>query len=108
MSSFINKIKEKTSGSKGNKDEQQFSIQPHPAVRPKIIIQPIEIEFLVLQKSNNPAEVEGPQVGGGLNSNPEMQAHHARGPHVPSQEIKNSLEQPLVSARTFHAIIQFY
>jgi len=77
MSSFINKIKEKTSGSKGNKDEQQFSIQPHPA------------------KSNNPAEVEGPQVGGGLNSNPEMQAHHARGPHVPSQEIKNSLEQPL-------------
>jgi len=77
MSSFINKIKEKTSGSKGNKDEQQFSIQPHPAT------------------SNNPAEVEGPQVGGGLNSNPEMQAHHARGPHVPSQEIKNSLEQPL-------------
>ncbi|KAH7920836.1 hypothetical protein BV22DRAFT_988593, partial [Leucogyrophana mollusca] len=56
--------------------EQSFSIQPHPA------------------KSNNPAEVEGPQLGAGLNSNPEMQAHHARDPHVPSREILNSLEQP--------------
>jgi len=34
MSNFINKIKEKTSRSNGNKDEQQFSIQPHPAVCP--------------------------------------------------------------------------
>jgi hypothetical protein len=54
MSSFINKIKEKTSGSKGNKDEQQFSIQPHPAVRPKIIIQPIENEFWSCRNQTTP------------------------------------------------------
>ena len=34
MSSLINKIKEKTSSSKGSKGEQQFTTQPHPAVRP--------------------------------------------------------------------------
>jgi hypothetical protein len=50
-----------------------------------------------LQKTNNPADVEGPQPGGGLTSNPEMQAHHARGPYVPSKDIKDNLEQPMVS-----------
>ncbi|KAH7915569.1 hypothetical protein BJ138DRAFT_997734 [Hygrophoropsis aurantiaca] len=73
----LNKAKGKTSGqSFGENEEQMFSIQPHPA------------------KSNNPGEVEEPQVGAGLNSNPELQAHHARGPHVPSPEILNRLEQP--------------
>jgi len=77
MSNLINKIKEKTSSSKRNQDEQRFTIQPHPA------------------KTNNPADVEGPQPGGGLTSNPEMQAHHARGPYVPSKDIKDNLEQPM-------------
>jgi hypothetical protein len=49
-----------------------------------------------MKKSNDPRDVEGPQIGGGLNSNPEYQAHHARDPHVPSQDIANNLEQPLV------------
>ncbi|KAH9950794.1 hypothetical protein B0H21DRAFT_721719 [Amylocystis lapponica] len=65
-------------GKKANgKGEQTFSILPHPA------------------KTNDPRDLEPPQPGGGLNSNPEVQAHHARGPHVPSQEILNSLEKPL-------------
>jgi len=79
MPNLFNKLKQKLSGSKGqpqSSDEQKFSIQPHPA------------------KSNNPAEVESPQLGGGLNSNPEMQAHHARDPYVPSPQIVNNLEQP--------------
>jgi hypothetical protein len=78
MPNIFNKVKQKFSGSKGHKtdEEQTFSIQPHPA------------------KSNNPAELESPQLGAGLNSNAEMQAHHARDPHIPSQQIMNSLEQP--------------
>ncbi|EIW75962.1 hypothetical protein CONPUDRAFT_111803 [Coniophora puteana RWD-64-598 SS2] len=81
MSNLVNKIKDKATGAggndKGGEQEQQFTIQPHPA------------------KTNNPSDlVDPPQPGAGLNSNPEMQAHHARQPHVPSQDILNSLEQP--------------
>ncbi|KAF9223149.1 hypothetical protein BS17DRAFT_755013 [Gyrodon lividus] len=58
--------------------KQWFNILPHPA------------------KSNNPADLIDPsQPGGGLSSKPEFQAHHARDPHVPSQEILNTLEAPL-------------
>ncbi|TFK50455.1 hypothetical protein OE88DRAFT_1660868 [Heliocybe sulcata] len=77
MSSFVNKVKGKMSGSNDNQgQEQSFSIQPHPA------------------KSNNPGDLEPPQPGGGLNSNPELGAFHARDPHVPSQEIRNNLPEP--------------
>jgi hypothetical protein len=100
MSNLINKIKEKTSSSKRNQDEQRFTIQPHPAVRPATatVTQARNLHLCsILQKTNNPADVEGPQPGGGLTSNPEMQAHHARGPYVPSKDIKDNLEQPTVS-----------
>jgi len=51
----------------------------------------------LVQKSNDPADlVGGPRLGGGLNSKPEFQAYHAREPHVPSQEILNSLGAPMV------------
>jgi len=73
MSSIINKIKEKTSG---HNDEQSFTTQPHPA------------------KSNDPADLERPQGGTGLSSNPAIQAHHAKGPYIPSSELTNNLEQP--------------
>ncbi|KDQ52198.1 hypothetical protein JAAARDRAFT_101893, partial [Jaapia argillacea MUCL 33604] len=54
-----------------------YSIQPHPA------------------KTNNPADlVEPPQTGGGLNTNPEIGAFHARDPYVPSKEIRDSLPEP--------------
>ncbi|EGN94422.1 hypothetical protein SERLA73DRAFT_62207 [Serpula lacrymans var. lacrymans S7.3] len=89
MSKIINKVKEKTSGvrpSAGNADnndqqhrdseEQRFGILPHPA------------------KSNNPAELENPQAGAGLNDNLGIQAHHAHGPHIPSRDVANNLEQP--------------
>ncbi|OAX36389.1 hypothetical protein K503DRAFT_654825, partial [Rhizopogon vinicolor AM-OR11-026] len=57
--------------------EQQFNILPHPA------------------QSNDPADlVGGPRLGAGLGSKPEVHAYHARDPHVPSQEILNSLEAP--------------
>ncbi|KAJ8579687.1 hypothetical protein M405DRAFT_835541 [Rhizopogon salebrosus TDB-379] len=57
--------------------EQQFGILPHPA------------------KSNDPADlVGGPRPGGGLSSKPDVHAFHARDPHVPNQEILNSLEAP--------------
>ncbi|KAI0682228.1 hypothetical protein C8Q76DRAFT_763560 [Earliella scabrosa] len=79
MSSFINKIKEKTS-SKNSSPKQQneptYGILPHPA------------------KTNDPRDLEPPQLGGGLNSNPEQGAFHAREPHVPSPQIANNLPPP--------------
>ncbi|KAH9975472.1 hypothetical protein BGW80DRAFT_1297253 [Lactifluus volemus] len=59
--------------------EQQFSIQPHPA------------------KSNNPADLtagDGPQPGCGLDSQSGAEIFHARGPHIPSEDIVKNLEQP--------------
>jgi len=57
------------------KQEQSFSIQPHPA------------------KTNDPADLaKGPQSGnvhagtGG--------AFHARDPHIPSEDILSRIEQP--------------
>jgi hypothetical protein len=103
MSNFFEKIKAKAfhrkSGSQSNANEQTFSIQPHPAVRPYFYLIRIDFDDVVsgLQKTNDPADLNPPQPGGGLNSDPTMQAHHARDPHIPSQKIMNSLEQPLVS-----------
>ncbi|KAF5381587.1 hypothetical protein D9615_005417 [Tricholomella constricta] len=109
MSSFFNKLKTKAfrkSGSheKGQQQQQQqqpassttdspaqtqtqpqpqsqsaeptFSTQPHPA------------------KTNDPADLQSGSGGGLATSNP-MAIHHARDPHVPSQEIQRNLEQPL-------------
>ncbi|EIN04648.1 hypothetical protein PUNSTDRAFT_76036 [Punctularia strigosozonata HHB-11173 SS5] len=78
----MNKIKGRGSSetqetSNSGSGEQRFGILPHPA------------------KTNDPRDVEGPQLGGGLNSNPEVGAFHARDPHVPSQQIANNLEKPL-------------
>ncbi|EPT04781.1 hypothetical protein FOMPIDRAFT_1112644 [Fomitopsis schrenkii] len=56
--------------------EQTFNILPHPA------------------KSNNPRDLEPPQLGAGLNSNPEQQAFHARGPYKPSQQVLQGVEEP--------------
>jgi len=63
-----------SSRSQGQQEQHQFNILPHPA------------------KSNDPADLVG--GGTGLNSKPEFHAYHARDPHVPSQEIINSLEAP--------------
>jgi hypothetical protein len=107
MSSFIEKIKAKTthrkSGSQGNTSEPTYSIQPHPAVSWDYRQIQIDIDHSVfcLQKTNDPADLNPPQPGGGLNSGPATQAHRARDPHVPSQKIANSLEQPLVSLLLF-------
>ncbi|KAG5645668.1 hypothetical protein DXG03_005506 [Asterophora parasitica] len=57
--------------------EQQFTTQPHPA------------------KTNDPADLQRQQPGGGLATSDPMAAHHARDPYVPSQEIQSNLEQPL-------------
>ncbi|KAF8234550.1 hypothetical protein L208DRAFT_1393968 [Tricholoma matsutake] len=87
MSSFFGKLKAKASGkcksssgpsneSAAGNSEPTFSIQPHPA------------------KSNDPADLRHVQQGGLATSN-QMAAHHARDPHVPTQEIQNNLEQPL-------------
>ncbi|KAI0653901.1 hypothetical protein C8Q70DRAFT_926877 [Cubamyces menziesii] len=77
MSSLINTIKDKVSGKDNTsqpsqENEQTFSIQPHPA------------------KTNDPRDLQ-PSLGGGLNTNPEIGAFHARDPYVPSQEIKDNL-----------------
>lgn len=50
-----------------------------------------------MQKTNDPRDLEPPQLGGGLNSNPEMQAFHTPGPYIPSQDLMNNVEQPKVS-----------
>jgi hypothetical protein len=49
------------------------------------------------QKTNDPADlVEAPAMGGGLKSGLAGQAYHARDPHVPSKEVMDSLDKPLV------------
>jgi len=47
------------------------------------------------QKSNDPTDLHREQQTGLATSN-QMAAHHARDPHVPSKDIQNNLEQPLV------------
>ncbi|KAI0821468.1 hypothetical protein BC629DRAFT_1461213 [Irpex lacteus] len=81
MSGILNKLKPSShkhdSGdNKSSEGEQQFSIQPHPA------------------RTNDPRDLEPPQVGGGLNSNPEQQAFHTPGPYIPKQELTQNLEKP--------------
>ena len=49
--------------------------------------------FLILIPKNTN---EPPQAGGGLNSNPEWQAHKGLGPVVPTTEMANALEEPKV------------
>ncbi|GJE92465.1 hypothetical protein PsYK624_086190 [Phanerochaete sordida] len=56
--------------------EQQFHTQPHPA------------------KSNDPRDLEPPQLGGGLNTNPELQAFHTPGPYIPNPTMLQSAGQP--------------
>jgi hypothetical protein len=53
--------------------------------------------FFSTQKSNDPADLDPTPPGGGLRSDPVMGAHKAKGPFIPSQEMANNLEQPLVS-----------
>ncbi|KAJ7768267.1 hypothetical protein B0H16DRAFT_1519196 [Mycena metata] len=79
MPSIFSRFKKIMSGKDSDKkgEEQQFSIQPHPA------------------KTNDPADLQPPQTGG-LASNPNEQAFHARDPHVPSQQVMAGLEQPAV------------
>ncbi|KAK1235968.1 hypothetical protein PQX77_000794 [Marasmius sp. AFHP31] len=74
MSNIVNKIKDKVSSNSDNSQkntdsEPTFSIQPHP----------------------NPGQE---QIGQGLSGNPAA-AHHAKGPHIPSQEVRENLEKPL-------------
>ncbi|KAJ7596042.1 hypothetical protein C8J56DRAFT_819508 [Mycena floridula] len=82
MSSFFNKLKSKAthrkSASQGSKEtEPTFSIQPHPA------------------KTNDPADLQPTQPGGGLRSDPVMGAHQAKGPFIPNAEMMNNIEQPI-------------
>ncbi|KAL1741311.1 hypothetical protein HDZ31DRAFT_45728 [Schizophyllum fasciatum] len=56
--------------------EQAFHILPHPA------------------KTNDPADLNPPQPGGGLRSDPVQGAFHARDPHVPAPHILNNLPEP--------------
>ncbi|ORY27356.1 hypothetical protein BCR39DRAFT_538451 [Naematelia encephala] len=57
-------------------EEQQFTIQPHPA------------------KTNNPSDLTSePAEHGGLQS-ASANAYNARGPHVPTKEIAQGLEKP--------------
>ena len=59
-----------------------------------------DLTLCAIQKTNDPRDLEPPQLGGGLNSNPEAQAHHAKDPYIPSQEIANNIEQPKVRTHT--------
>ncbi|KAF9068219.1 hypothetical protein BDP27DRAFT_1224713 [Rhodocollybia butyracea] len=68
MSNLFNKMKSKVSSDNEGGEEQQFSIQPHPA------------------KTNNPADLQNsaPGTGKGLNNDEKMAPFHARDPHVPT------------------------
>ncbi|KAG7440474.1 uncharacterized protein BT62DRAFT_938009 [Guyanagaster necrorhizus] len=80
MSNHSDTVKAKASGhgksELAGENEARFSIQPHPA------------------KTNDPSDLNQP-AGGGLRSDPVVGAHHARDPHIPKQDVLNSLEQPL-------------
>ena len=52
--------------------------------------------LLSLQKSNDPADLNPPQPGGGMRHDGGMEAHHARDPHVPAPEVLSSLPEPAV------------
>lgn len=49
----------------------------------------------VEQKSNDPADLQ-PSEGLRSTGSDAMAAHHARDPHVPSQEIRDNLPEPAV------------
>ncbi|KAI0782771.1 hypothetical protein C8Q75DRAFT_727273 [Abortiporus biennis] len=96
MTGFFDKIKEKTTGhhhrkSTSPKPKQQQQQQQQPASglgddgHPTMSIQPHPA------MTNDPKDLEPPQPGGGLNSNPEIGAFHARDPYVPSKEILDNL-----------------
>ncbi|KAH0828681.1 hypothetical protein J3R83DRAFT_3050 [Lanmaoa asiatica] len=53
----------------------------------------LPMSAIVSSKSNNPADLVG--SGAGLASNPAVLAHHARDPHIPSQNVLNKLDAPL-------------
>jgi hypothetical protein len=48
------------------------------------------------QKTNDPADLrqEPPQLGGGLNSNPEWAAFSAKGPYQPAAEVMQNVPAP--------------
>ncbi|KAI0028874.1 hypothetical protein K488DRAFT_57605 [Vararia minispora EC-137] len=71
MSSFLKNLKDKVT--KDKDAQKEYSIQPHPA------------------KTNDPADL---QPHGGLNSNHQADAFHARDPHVPAPHIANNLPEP--------------
>ncbi|EKM53268.1 uncharacterized protein PHACADRAFT_259497 [Phanerochaete carnosa HHB-10118-sp] len=64
------------SSSSSQGQEQQFKTQPHPA------------------KTNNPGDLEPPQLGGGLNTNPELQAFHTPGPYIPNPTLLQNAGEP--------------
>ncbi|TRM64332.1 hypothetical protein BD626DRAFT_547474 [Schizophyllum amplum] len=81
MPGFFAKLKaklgnKKTKSKSTPQEEGTVSIQPHPA------------------KTNDPADLNPPQPGGGLRHDGGMEAHHARDPHVPAPEIANNLPEP--------------
>lgn len=99
ISKMFDSLKSKIGGNKKNEEEQQFSIQPHPAVRAHRRDLPSAFMCsLPVQKTNDPADLQRDQPGGGLNSqNEPASAFHARGPYQPPAHITNNLEQPAVS-----------
>lgn len=50
-----------------------------------------------MQKTNDPRDLEPPQLGAGLNSHPELEAFHTPGPYVPSENLMKNVEEPKVS-----------
>ncbi|KAL1739511.1 hypothetical protein HDZ31DRAFT_49273 [Schizophyllum fasciatum] len=70
------KSKEEPAATAAATEEPTVSIQPHPA------------------KSNDPADLNPPQPGGGLRHDGGMEAHHARDPHVPAPEVRDNLPEP--------------
>jgi len=82
--------------SKTNPTEQHFNILPHPAVSDLRRSKHIVVTNVYSQKSNNPADLVDSGAARGLASNPAALAHQARPPHVPSQEVLNKLDAPLV------------
>jgi hypothetical protein len=96
-----NNQKSEIMGGSGDQ-EQSFSIQPHPAVSLTLDRAPLFPHFsstradTIEQKTNDPADLrqEPPQLGGGLNSNPEWAAFSAKGPYQPAAEVMQNVPAP--------------
>ncbi|CAK5273816.1 unnamed protein product [Mycena citricolor] len=92
FTNFFKRMSKSDKPAETKAEEPAFSIQPHPAASHIVDSAVMFLTLAHLQKSNDPADLAPPT--GGLASNPNEQALHARDPHIPSAQVMAGMEQP--------------